>query len=523
MKTVFYAVEEEKWKELLSFEIHNGIFSAVESRDIVDFTKVEEYILPGFIDAHIHILEDPYKTVSCEDIPNETFDVLWKRAIKNLNDALTVGVTTVKDLGGRFFASVDVKDKIDNSNLNLPNFHTTGCYFSRIGGHGANRGAILIGNISEFNNHLQFLKNRKIEFVKILNDKKVFSDEELKFIIDLAHDFGMLVSVHAFNYETALSAVNAGTDILEHVCDLPEELLDIIENKGVIVVPTYVSAFDSCCNSCEGLGEDISEDLLKEWYVSECKVIPKLFDRNIKVALGSDSGFLGTPCGSIIREIQLLHKHFNINIEKIMKSAYIVTPLTIKRGNQVGLIKKGYSADFICYKENPLHDLKQLEMPNKVFLRGKETEISRIKYRLLSKEDAAQVIKHLYNPFFDCGNINDSWSIEEIEAWLSNRNDICVGAFIEKKLIGFCLTHFHTAVHKVHMENIFVIDKYRKQGVAHNLFYLIKKHYSQKEDKKIRFIGLVDVNNDKALEFLANEEMTIGNKMIWVQLNIEKM
>ena len=519
MKKVYYDIETAKWKEILSVEIRNGIFSNIKSKDINDFEEVEEYILPGFIDAHIHILEDPYQITSSKDTLKETFELLWERAVINLNEALDSGVTTVKDLGGRFFISINIRDMIEKSNLDFPNFVTSGCYFSRNGGHCDNRGAILINSTTEFYNHLQHLKDNNIEFVKILNDKQVFPDAELKSMVDSAHKFGMIVSIHAFHNDTALSAVKAGVDILEHAADFSDELLEIIEARGVIVVPTYVSAYDGCFTSCEDLDCDISDNLLKEWYESECKVINKLFDRNIKVALGSDGGFLGTPCNSVIREIRLLHEHFNISIEKLMKSANIITPQTIRRDNQIGLIKNGYFADYICYEKNPLLDLGQLDTPKKVFLKGKEIKREKTQYRLLSQEDAIQLMDYLSNPFFDCGNIDDFWNLEELKEWFSNKNDVCAGAFIEGKLIGFCLTHLHAEVHKVHLENIFVIDEYRKQGIAHNLFDYMKNQYSKKLSN-IRLIGLVNCSNKKALDFLVKEKLILGDKMIWTQLNI---
>lgn len=519
MIRVFYDVEEQKWKELLSMNIHNGIFHSLESRNINDFTDVGEYILPGFIDAHVHILEDPYQVVSCDDIQRETFHTLWYRAFNNLNEALSVGVTSIKDLGGRYFTSIDIRDKIAEQEYNLPSFYTSGCYFSRTGGHCENRGAILIDKISEFEKYLHFLRENEIRFVKILNDEQVFSEIELQSMITMAHQYEMLVSVHCFHNDIALSAVKAGVDILEHVADYSDELLEIIKSKDVIVIPTFVSAYDSCTTSCEGLDCDISDSLLKEWYEGECKVIPKLFDRNIRVALGSDGGFLGTPCNSVIREIQLLHKYFNISIERLLHSAFITTPQTIIHNKKIGLIKQGYVADFICYEENPLINLMQLEHPIKVFVKGKEFKINEIEYRKLVKEDAEKMCDYLTNPLFDCCNINDFWSTEELQAWFSNTKDICVGAFIGNEMIGFCLTHFHEEVHKVHLENIFVKRMYRKKGIAHNLFNYVKKTYLQ-IGEKVRFIGLVNQFNPKALEFLEKEDMTIGDKMIWVQLNI---
>ena len=99
---VYYDAEFRKWYELVHMDIENGYFSRIESYAVDIASKpFSKYILPGFIDAHVHLLEDPYSIEHSDLIYHKSFENLWLCAKKNMQDALKGGVTSVKDLGGR--------------------------------------------------------------------------------------------------------------------------------------------------------------------------------------------------------------------------------------------------------------------------------------------------------------------------------------------------------------------------------------------------------------------------------------
>lgn len=509
--TCFYDAINAKWFQLDCLEISDGMISNISFTECVAGKKYSRFILPGLIDAHCHILEDPSEN---------SLDSLSSVAFENALTASRSGITALKDMGGFFFKAMDIVNRLNRNRL--PRIFTSGCYFTSPGGHCSDHGAIVIFDIVQFKREIGRLTQNNINFCKIIHGDDGFSFELLKDMIEFAHSKGMMVSCHAYTEKAASEAVLAGTDTLEHAGDYSDLLLKQIKMHNVIIVPTYVAAIDSTPANCEVLN-DVSADVLKTWLLGEKKVIPKLFENDLLVALGTDSGFLGTPCDSLIREITLLKEHFNIPIERLLFSALITTPKALMLGDKLGKIAQGYYADFTCYHDNPIADFDLLGHPDEVWIHGERIDdmiANCVTIRRLSKCDVKDVSLYLRHYYFDCGTIDDYWNEDEIGAWISDHSDYCIGAFWADTLIGFCLTHYHKATNKVHLENIFVVEQYRRNGVAQRLLYDIVSYYSNKS-KMIRFVGMVDLDNIKSQKLLETNNFIKGRPMYWMQSNIK--
>lgn len=141
-----------------------------------------------------------------------------------------------------------------------------------------------------------------------------------------------------------------------------------------------------------------------------------------------------------------------------------------------------------------------------------------IEYKRLDEKDVEHLMLFLKDTFFDCGNIDDFWGSEDITNWLSDREDFCIGAWQDKVLIGFCLTHFHKAVKKVHLENIYVLEDFRNKDIAINMLNRVEDYYKDKGNK-IRFVALIKKENIPALNLIKKKNYSIGDEMFWVQKN----
>ena len=146
-------------------------------------------------------------------------------------------------------------------------------------------------------------------------------------------------------------------------------------------------------------------------------------------------------------------------------------------------------------------------------------------FRCLNIKDVPEIINlGLNKKEFDPGKLYDSWSKEELINLLSSNKDICVGAFENGgNLIGYCFTHLHREISKVHIENLYVKPEFRGFRIGYHLIEYLKKQYVKKYYDKhdyLRFIALVEINNECAIKCLKNGNFTIGEKMFWAQSNI---
>ncbi|GHU42232.1 amidohydrolase [Spirochaetia bacterium] len=365
-----YDAQLNKWLSVKSITITDGKFEHINSEECSsDIDDFDTYLIPGFIDAHCHLLESSLESEYSEQINTVDLESLVSRAKQNCIIAYKSGITSLKDLGGRGFSSIAVRDKLKPY---IPTrIFTSGCYFTSPGGHCCDRGAIILNDIASFRVHIEKLVNSDVKFLKILHGDDGFNVQLLNDMIYTAHNSGMYVSCHAYTEKAANEAVNARTDTLEHAGDYSDNLLDKIKQRDIIIVPTFVAAYDSTTENSDMLN-DVNGDLLQKWLSDEKKIIPKLFQKGIMVALGTDSGFPGTPCNSLIREIQLLHNEFGITTDQLMHAAFAITPKTVLMEKKLGRIKDGYYADFLCYRVNPLKNLKHLDAPYEVWINGKK-------------------------------------------------------------------------------------------------------------------------------------------------------
>lgn len=516
-----YDAETGGWKHVVETIIDKGIWKNVVF-DETDYGSVfDVYILPGFIDAHCHIFENPLRpdnyNIDKEELLN--LSEMFQVASKNVLTACEAGITSVKDLGGRFYHSIEVAKQL-NDILCASRVYTSGCYFTSKSGHCSDRGGIVIDELSDFIKALEYLENQNIRFCKLIHGDDGFETHLLVDMVTEAHKRSMIVSCHAFTEKSAGEAVEAGIDILEHAGDYSEELLNKIKESDIIIVPTFVAAYDG--QSGISVLTDVDNSILQSWYIGEKKVIPKLFEKKIKVALGTDSGFDGTTFDSLIREIKLIKEIFpNISIEELLYSAFVVTPRTIGMQNQQGKIKTGYFSDFQVYYKNPVDNIEILGHPQEVWVRGEEVyrnfDNKDVIVRRLEVSDVDDIKNFISHPFFDCALNGDFWSIDELKAWLSIKYDYCVGAFLSDELIGFCMSHFHKEAHKVHLENVFVAEPYRDRGVGYRLLNVVINYYSNYGP--MRYVGLVDEDNSAAYRLLLKVGFSHGSKFIWMQKN----
>ncbi len=99
--------------------VEDGRIVAVGSQDDIPTQPGVEVIdggtktiMPGLVDAHVHLVNTG-ETFSARDARVATDDEMMILAVKNAQLAIKSGVTTVRDLGGKGFLTVSLRDAID--------------------------------------------------------------------------------------------------------------------------------------------------------------------------------------------------------------------------------------------------------------------------------------------------------------------------------------------------------------------------------------------------------------------------
>ncbi len=100
----------------------------VASLDVGDKT-----IMPGLIDAHVHLVNTggPFSARDARLASDEQMMIL---AVKNAFLAIKAGVTTVRDLGGKGFLTVDLRKAIEDGVIPGPRVVSCGAAITTTGG-----------------------------------------------------------------------------------------------------------------------------------------------------------------------------------------------------------------------------------------------------------------------------------------------------------------------------------------------------------------------------------------------------
>ena len=186
---------------------------------------------------------------------------------------------------------------------------------------------------------------------------KQFTYEEMKAIVDEAHNHGMKVAAHAHGLEGIKTALLAGVDSIEHSSFINEEVtLLAIQNGAFLSMDIYVSDYI--------LGEGAKKGILEESLEKERKVgleqrknFKKAVELGAKITFGTDAGIY--KHGDNARQFAYMVEWGMSPLQAIQ--AATITGSELIGNNNLGKIKVGYTADIVGVKSNPLKNIRVLE------------------------------------------------------------------------------------------------------------------------------------------------------------------
>lgn len=350
----------------------------------------EATLLPGFIDAHVHLSgqssDNWYK-----DFFNGTMRFPAEQALYGAHYAkitLEAGFTTVRDVGSEDYISLGLRNAIAAGMIPGPRMLIANYAVGSTGGHAdqdpvpparrAPAGPIqgVCNGPEECRAAVRYQIKYGADVIKFMPSGGVLSladsvdapeltQDEMNAIVSEAHTWGRKVAAHCHGDRAAKMALIAGVDSIEHGSFLKDDTLLEMKKKHVFLVPT-LSAGDWV-----GAKADQFPPAIAEKARAAAAAIEQMFQRAVKIgtpiALGTDAAV--EPHGRNAHEFWLMTKNGYSPSEALLAGTAGGAEL-LGLAAKIGTLQAGKLADIVAVAGNPLTDIKATEHPVFVMKEG---------------------------------------------------------------------------------------------------------------------------------------------------------
>lgn len=355
---------------------------------LIDVTG--RFVLPGLWDMHSHFYEAEF---------GPTY--------------LAAGITTARDVGNDIEFATAMRDAARQKRGLGPRMLLAGYIDGKNEYHSFD---VQVETPEEARAAVQHYKNAGYEQIKIRNNVKL---ETLKVICSEAHRLGMTVTGHVPDGMTALQAVEAGMDQLNHVnyvltgffpkrnrnnppvsinLEAPniKYALKFFKEHDTVIDPTAavlelmirpmnrpIASFEPGVTKVpselivqinkKGAAPEEAEglDMVMNMLL---KLVGALHHAGVPIVAGTD---VGVPAHTLYRELELYVKAGMTPLEAI-QSATITPARVMKLETEVGTIEPGKRADLIIVDANPLEKIGNIRTVRYVIAQGRLFESAKL-------------------------------------------------------------------------------------------------------------------------------------------------
>ena len=336
-------------------------------------------LMPGLIDAHVHVLAVDAALARLADRP---VTLLTLQAAQVLEGMLMRGFTTIRDAAG---ADGGLAEAVEEGLVRGPRVFPSGMALSQTGGHGDVRprtqpvdtcaccvwgltGSRIADGVAECRRAARDELRKGATQIKIMSSGGVaspydpiwnlqYSEEEVRAIVEEAQAWRTYVMAHAYTPEAIRRSIDFGVRSIEHANLIDRTTAEHVAGADAFVVPTLVT-YDALHRHGRELGfPEVSMIKLAEVREAGLGSLEILQAAGVRIGYGTD--LLGPMHRYQSREF-VIRAEVMLPFD-IIRSATIVNAELLNRAGELGVIAPGARADLIAVDGDPLADISLLD------------------------------------------------------------------------------------------------------------------------------------------------------------------
>lgn len=340
-----------------------------------------KYVIPGLIDAHVHLANDPNESQA-------------QRA-QHLNYFLCHGITSIRDAAGDARILEELCEAIKNGQITGPDIYYAAFMAGPSYFEGNDREKSMVTGLDtlyapwlqcihegdDLRKAMQAAKACGATGVKIYGG---FDKHMLPQLIRAAKKEGLKAWGHATLFPAKPSdAAASGMEVISHAYMLEWE--DIIPDLEANIFKNYELYYDKINHDsmkisrfCHILKKQslIFDPTLYLCMVNQmewsARFVREAYQQGVKVCAGTDyMNDLNRPWPFLLEEIQLYADSCGFTPLDAIRSATLIAAEALGAEEYTGSVSTGKNADLVVLSANPLTDLHQLRNPYMVVKKGK--------------------------------------------------------------------------------------------------------------------------------------------------------
>ena len=330
-------------------------------------------ILPGLIDSHVHLAFDGGPNPAAR-MRAETDEQQLMLMLHSARQLLGVGVTTARDLGGRGYLAVAVRDAIAAGLARGPRLVVAAAPVTVTGGH-----CWFMGGEADSEEDLRRLvrthHKHGADLIKVMSTGGFMTDgsapwyaqfttAQLAVIVEEAARVDKPVAAHAHGIEGIRRAVEAGVTTIEHCSFVTETnerrfteaLAARIAERGMFVCPTVSG---SAPYVAQLTGVEVGA------------YVKAMHDMGVRIIAGTDAGVDNNPHHQYVGGLEYLVT-LGFQPAQVLAMATTEAAAALGLGAVIGRLAPGYDADIIVVPGDPQVDISVLRELRRVIARGRD-------------------------------------------------------------------------------------------------------------------------------------------------------